>query len=220
LAKGNPYLCVLLGCLAACARHEETTSATDAAIASASATATASASATPSATATTDATAPADATTDAPADAKPATDAGTPDFRAGESLGPVKLGVSKDAVVAALGKPDSSTAHDGREMLRYFGGGLQVSLEAGKVKGIFAYSGVAGGYEKASKRYDVRGPSGITMDSTADQIVQSLGPADARGELSHAPIPSRWLAYDSGLSFEFVKSTGKLVSITVLPKKK
>jgi len=131
----------------------------------------------------------------------------------------VKLGMTKDALVAALGKPESSSAQLGREYLRYACGGLQVSLEGGKVKGIFAFSGVAGGYEKPTKRYDVRGPSGITMDSTADQIVAALGPADSRGELSHAPIPSRWLAYDRGLSFEFVKASGKLVSITILPKK-
>jgi hypothetical protein len=160
-----------------------------------------------------------DAAVDASADATTADAGAAADLRIGIAIGNVRIGMTRAELVAARGAPESSTKTAGHELARYAGGGLAVSLEGGRVKGIFAYSGVAGGYEKATRRFAVRGPNGITMDSTADEIVHALGPADERGELSHAPIPSRWLAYDAGVSFELVKSSGQLVSITVLAPK-
>ena len=136
-------------------------------------------------------------------------------MKPGESIGAVKLGMTKAELVGAIGAPESSSAHDAtHEYVHYAGGGLQVSIEAGKVKGIFAFSGIAGGYEKATKRFDARAPKGVTLDATYDQVVASLGKPDKEGELTHAPIPSKWIAY-AGMSFEFVKASGKMISISV-----
>lgn len=160
----------------------------------------------------------ADVHVDTHGDAAARADAGSvAEATPGEGIGAARIGMTRAALVAALGKPDKVSAKGSGEYMYFAGGGLQVSLDAGKVRGAFAFSGVAGGYEKATRRFDVRAPKGIGFDATPDQVVAALGVPEARGELTHAPIPSRWIAY-AGISFEFVKATGKMISISVTPK--
>lgn len=99
--------------------------------------------------------------------------------------------------------------------------GLSIRITEGRVTYILAFSGVPGGYDTDSNgRYDGPLPRGITFSDTFTTVTDQLGPPDDGGELSGAPIPSKWIIYRRlGLSFDFVSETGQLISVGVLVPK-
>jgi hypothetical protein len=138
----------------------------------------------------------------------------------GESVGPIHIGNSEDEVRAALGPVEVEKIGEGADVsqfMSYQDHGLSMSIDKnGHVDAIHAYSGRAGGYEKAEwRRFDALTNRGITFDSKYDDVIAAYGQPDKSGELTYAPIPSKWIHYNIGIQFDFITATNELITIAV-----
>ncbi len=101
--------------------------------------------------------------------------------------------------------------------LEYPQRGLSIRIAEGRVSYILAFSGVPSGYDTDSQgRFEGTLPLGITFSDTFTALMGRFGPPDSGGELSGAPVPSKWMKYHRlGLSLDFVSATGQMISVGV-----
>ena len=122
------------------------------------------------------------------------------DIRPGVGAAGIQLGDERAGVEKVLGKPESesSSAASNREStyLIYPSKGIDVLLDQGKVRSIFLYNE---GVEE-HRKYDGKGPSGITLGSKRADILSALGEPSAKG--LGADIDA-WYRYDSGIEVSF-----------------
>lgn len=140
----------------------------------------------------------------------------------GEGVGALTLGMDERAVVRALGRPDEISVYDEGKtrFLNYYGEGISVRLGSGRVTTLFLYSGRIGGYEKGKyQRFRGALRNGVGFDSTYEEVIEAHGPPQSEGELSHAPVPSKWIVYHQGIGFDFIAKTGEIINISVKQKK-
>jgi hypothetical protein len=92
----------------------------------------------------------------------------------------------------------------------------------GRVSYIRAFSGIAGGYDtQGNGRHEGPLPAGVTSSDRFTAVTSRFGPPDEGGESSGAPVPSKWIIDRRlGLSFDFVRATGQLISVDVLEPKR
>jgi hypothetical protein len=129
----------------------------------------------------------------------------------GRSAGPIRLAMTGAAVRAALGAPE---VDDGK-FLQYYRRGLSIALVDGVVDAIHLYRGVPGGYETEPwQRFELRLPGGLRWSSTEAQVRAALGAPTGTGDLSGAPIPSKWIDYP-GLMFDFRVDDGRMFHVVV-----
>lgn len=152
------------------------------------------------------------------------------------ALGDLRIGQSVEEVVALLGAQHryqtgseaepvvdyGKTIFSDARFLNYPQHGLSIRFVEGRVSCILAFSGVAGGYDtEGNGRYEGPLPAGVTFSDRFTAVTSRFGPPDDGGELSGAPVPSKWIIYRRlGLSFDFVSATGQLISVGVLGPKR
>jgi len=136
------------------------------------------------------------------------------DIRPGLGAAGVKIGDDRAAVEKILGKPEQVNTSgvrgtERREMtyLLYPAKGIDVLLEKDEVRSLFLYHEGADDH----RNYPGRTPEGLSLSSTRDQVLSSLGDPSARGIGQDA---DRWCRYDSGIEFSFLQG-GALHHIVV-----
>lgn len=138
------------------------------------------------------------------------------EFKVGESVGEIKLGMTASDVVPLLGPPSDRKYYDNNEVLflTYDLLGIQLTFDLGILVNITAFSGRTGGYQtKSFNRCNIKTDKGITMDSKKDDIIKAYGKPLLQGDLPHPPIPTEWMSY-RGIYFEYIKDTQELISIS------
>lgn len=137
----------------------------------------------------------------------------------GEGLGPLSLGMPEAKITALLGPPDERSVFEDGAMvyLNYHGKGMSLKLDQDRLCSLFVYSGKKGGYEDGKFRtFAGQLPTGVSWKSTEQDIVRLLGEPEKSGEMTYAPIPTRWLHYGSrGVGFDFIIKTGELFEMNV-----
>lgn len=141
------------------------------------------------------------------------------DIIPGESLAGVALGASIAELERLLGPPPdiAEFAEEGALYRSYPSLGLSFLFERGELTTGFAYAGRPGGYETGEfARHDGATPDGIGFDTSYSQVLDRYGPPSSSGELTLAPVPSRWIDYaERGVGFDFVSATGEMILIKV-----
>jgi hypothetical protein len=125
------------------------------------------------------------------------------DIQPGVSAAGVRLGDGREAVEKVLGKAEAVSAsgvHGTKETeavyLLYPSRGIDVLLEGNKVVSIFLYNDGVDDH----KKYQGKGPSGITLSTKRDEMVSALGEPSARGLGQDS---DRWFRYDDGFEAVF-----------------
>lgn len=128
-----------------------------------------------------------------------------------------KLGMSQKEIIENLGKPDEISRYTDSIYLNYFNLGMSVFFKEGSVVTIFYYAGRKGGYENGRfSQFPGSTTEGINMKSNYKDVIQVYGMPEAEGELSSAPIPSKWIVYkNKGIAFDFIIATGEIITISV-----
>lgn len=140
------------------------------------------------------------------------------EIKPGEGIGELKLGMSKSEIIKILGEPDEQ--NDPKNYLSYYEKGICFMLFSNRVKTIFLYSGRKGGYEDGTfKCFNGSLNEGIGFDTRYETVIKDFGAADEAADLTSAPIPAKYVSYNSGISFDFIEKTGEIITITIVEKK-
>jgi len=132
-------------------------------------------------------------------------------------IGPVRLGMSRTEVRAAVGV-EPEVDEDTPEFDQFPTRGLEVQFDdKGVASAIHAYSAERAGYETRTRTaFPLQGPDGMHWGMTAEQVIAVMGSKGKTGDLSGAPVPTNWMSY-SNIMFDFVTSTGHLFHVVVYP---
>jgi len=135
----------------------------------------------------------------------------------GAGAGPLKLGMYRNDVDKLLGGPEEVSVFDKGDQIyyHYYTKGLSVLFAPVRVKVIFVYSGIPGGYEDGRfSPFPGYTSKDITLRSSIKEVKGKYGNPVSKTVLKEAPIPSIILHY-AGVDFEFVKDSGKLIYMAI-----
>ncbi len=134
----------------------------------------------------------------------------------GHGVGAVHIGTTEEVLRFILGAPEELVEFTGSHYWCYYTKGLSFSFEGHCVDAIFCYNDLKGGYEDGRyQRYHGQMPDHIQLTSTRQDIRQLHGPPDKSGALEFAPIPSDWISYNKGVSFDFITETHQMIYFTI-----
>jgi hypothetical protein len=142
-------------------------------------------------------------------------DARATNLEPGRAIGPIRMGMLRADVAAVLGtKPE--VAADSPEYDQFYNRGLEIQYDdTNHVVGIHAYSAVRAGYETRERTpFPLAGPNGIHWGSTYDEVIAAMGAPGYAGDLSSAPVPTKYLTYGD-VMFDFTMSDNRLFHVVV-----
>jgi hypothetical protein len=136
----------------------------------------------------------------------------------GKGVGVLKIGMSALEVTNIVGIPDQEST--GTNYLNYREKGISFLLQFDHVRTIFLYSGRIGGYETGDfKHFSCFVNKKIDFDTAYQDVLNEYGPPDGSLEILDIPKPAKQISYDIGISFDFIKKTGKIIFICIQEKK-
>jgi hypothetical protein len=128
-------------------------------------------------------------------------------LRPGVALDPIAIGMPRSEVHHLLGQPDSGADDD-----EYRQRGVEIAYTDDKVATVSAFGGVID-YDTGYGRFPLVGPHGLTWGATSDDVRAVFGEPQEIGSTNS--IPSWWILYAAGASFEFGTATKRLLHVTV-----